>query len=668
MTTARDAQRPERRVFRSNASLRHGEVLFLDSSALDAEFAPSPDAARALATGDDDSDAIPGVRLADGGIGVVTVSGPLEHHGEGGFWSFFDSYDAILCRLERAFCCEQVRAIVVCFDSPGGDANGTVESHRAIRSLIERHGKKLYAYSNENCYSAAYALASAASEIWLPETGGVGSVGVISQVVGRVAQNKQLGLDVRLLTTGARKSDSHPDRPITKDVVDSLQARVDQFGESFFGIVAESRGMTVDDVKALEAGVFIGQSAVTAKLADHVGSFEELLSYIRDSAVETAPPSTSAKAGTHQQESAMKTFEQLVKALDDAKATLAKASTTDERASAYTAIKIAADALAKYDSGKKPAAAPPPSKMKKKAEEEDEESEEEDEEEEAEDADDSDDSDDDADADEDDDSDDDADSEEDEEEDESEDEEEEDEEADEEAKKAQARVDSRLRAMVDAKAAFVSAKGDARLAAATKYKASVRALRKAKASAKAAKLTSLERAHSALLSACVKLTGRSGKREMMGALDAIQKRLDEHASLKSRVSKLEGVTKREKVDAMLSAARRDNRITKAQIEPLRAQGLKDKRWLKGYLATLPKIARSIEDGALRGTASAGSDPSKVDMSGESDVLSQLSDEQRKFIEASWKSRQASNPKLTVEDVAREVVANAKKARPEPSRH
>ncbi|TOL42864.1 serine peptidase, partial [Vibrio parahaemolyticus] len=62
-------------------------------------------------------------------------------------------------------------------DSPGGEVAGCFD---LVDLIYELRGKKpIYAILSENAYSAAYAIASAADKIYVPRTGGVGSVGVI---------------------------------------------------------------------------------------------------------------------------------------------------------------------------------------------------------------------------------------------------------------------------------------------------------------------------------------------------------------------------------------------------------------------------------------------------------------------------------------------------------
>jgi ClpP class serine protease len=166
---------------------------------------------------------------------------------------------------------------VLRIDSPGGEAAGAMACHHALRELREKYQTPIYCYADELAASAAYALACAGDEIWLPNTGTVGSIGVIATVFDRTKQNSKHGLKIKLLTSGAFKADGHADRPLTDEIEKRQQERVDTIAAAFFDVVADARGTTPEAVAALEAGVFIGDMAVTVGLADGVARWSEFL-------------------------------------------------------------------------------------------------------------------------------------------------------------------------------------------------------------------------------------------------------------------------------------------------------------------------------------------------------------------------------------------------------
>jgi signal peptide peptidase SppA len=484
-------------------------------------------------------------RVTEDGIAIVSICGPLEHHP-----GWFDSYDAITQRIDDALDADEVRAVVLCFDSPGGDASGVEEAHRKIKSMRETHDKPIFAYSNESCYSAAYWLACAADELFLPPTGGAGSVGVIAAAIDCTKANEKAGVRVELVTTGARKADGHPDRPLTSDVLDVLQARVDQIGEVFFASVAEARDTSAGKVRALQAGCFLGQAAVEANLADGVAGWDEFLALVRSTVLGVDAPATDpVRLGGHAPVSGNPASRSpgtmkakllaLTQAVAKAEAAVEAAKTPEERKAALAALKAASDAEAKVKYSKRTRT---DELEEDDGDEDSEEESEEDEDEEEDDKpppskkdDDSDDDDDDA-------------------------EEEESEEDD--SKKAEEEEAKALKAL--------SGKGGSDKAA-------------------------------SLYRAVVALTGKRNLSEQLGALSAFESRIKSTSKLETRLAKLEGERARDKVDAMLNKASTDGRVTPAARESLRAQGLKDPKWLKGHLAALPKV-RTPERAALPNTA------------------------------------------------------------------
>lgn len=204
---------------------------------------------------------------------IVNIRGELEHHD--GFGN--DSYEGIYCRVAEAFTSDAER-VILRIDSPGGVVSGLNETVKAIRRLKETTGKALIAFVDELAASAAYGLATAADEIYLPPSAIVGSVGVISQMVSVSEADKKAGIDVQVITSGERKADGHMHAPLTDDAVAAERVRVMQAAQAFWKMVAKSRGMSVDEVRGLEAAIFMGRKAVAAGLADELMSFEDLLS------------------------------------------------------------------------------------------------------------------------------------------------------------------------------------------------------------------------------------------------------------------------------------------------------------------------------------------------------------------------------------------------------
>lgn len=219
-----------------------------------------------------------------GNVAVVDVEGPIAQRG----WFCVDGYDSITASVEAALADSRAESVLLRLNSPGGAAAGAFEWTRRMRDAVVASKKRCVAYADEMAFSGAYAVACVADEIVVPETGCVGSVGVIASMVSRSKKNTMDGFDVRVIQNGAEKADGHPDLPIDPEAVAREQRSVDQLASIFHRWVGERRGMTVDSVAALEAGVRMGGEAVAARLADRVLGWHALVSEMQRRAP-TAP-------------------------------------------------------------------------------------------------------------------------------------------------------------------------------------------------------------------------------------------------------------------------------------------------------------------------------------------------------------------------------------------
>lgn len=241
------------------------------------------------------------VERTEDGISIVRINGPLEHHAS---WCW-DSYERIAQDVEDEMSGQGVvkdhewrngwredyepvdaapaSAIVLKIDSPGGDASGATWVHRKLRSLRKTYDVPLYAYADEMVCSAAYSIASSADELWLPDTGTVGSIGVVATLFDRTAMNRKMGLNVELVTSGDFKADGHADRPITDGIRERMLDRVMKLARIFWRTVAKARDTSPQAIADLNAGVFIGADAVDVGIADGVASWDKFLGIVRDS-------------------------------------------------------------------------------------------------------------------------------------------------------------------------------------------------------------------------------------------------------------------------------------------------------------------------------------------------------------------------------------------------
>jgi signal peptide peptidase SppA len=206
-----------------------------------------------------------------GGIAVIPVRGTLvQRTGTLRPWSGMCGYDGLRQSLAMALDDPEIDAVVLDIDSPGGEVAGCFDLVDLIYAA--RAVKPVRAILAENAFSAAYAIASAASRVSVPRTGGTGSIGILAMHVDWSRALAEAGITVTLITYGARKAEGSEFAPLGDAARARFQADIDELGELFVDTVARNRGLASGAVRDFEAGTFLGAAGVAAGLADQVAS------------------------------------------------------------------------------------------------------------------------------------------------------------------------------------------------------------------------------------------------------------------------------------------------------------------------------------------------------------------------------------------------------------
>jgi signal peptide peptidase SppA len=217
------------------------------------------------------------------GVAVVQVSGTLvQKLGTLRPYSGMTGYDGIRQNFLTALLDPTVDAIVLDIDSPGGEVAGCFD---LVDAIYEARGSKpIWAILNEAAYSAAYAIASAADRIYVPRTGGTGSVGVIWIHMDWSKALDTAGFKATILTYGDRKADGHPEIELSAEAQARFQEQIDTMGELFVTTVARNRNIPAEQVRATQAVTYLGAAGVSQGLADGVmapdAAFRALLAEI----------------------------------------------------------------------------------------------------------------------------------------------------------------------------------------------------------------------------------------------------------------------------------------------------------------------------------------------------------------------------------------------------
>jgi capsid assembly protease len=234
-----------------------------------------------------------------GAVAVLPLSGPMLYRGgllaELLGLTTTETWGRVFQRLVDD---PNVGSIVLDVDSPGGEVFGLEELAARVAAGARR--KPVVAVANPWAASAAYWVASQASELVVTPSGEVGSIGVVAAHDDLSERARQLGVRRTYVTAGRRKAEGNAFEPLSEEARAHLQASVDRYYDAFTAAVARGRGVPVARVRseAWGEGRMLGaEHAVRVGMADREGTLEETIARARvEGASRAVARSRAAKA------------------------------------------------------------------------------------------------------------------------------------------------------------------------------------------------------------------------------------------------------------------------------------------------------------------------------------------------------------------------------------
>ena len=214
------------------------------------------------------------VSLADS-VAILPVIGPIFPRANLLTMSGGSSIQSLAYDFNVALESKAVESIILNIDSPGGEITGVNEFADMIYAA--RGKKTIIAYVYGLGASAAYWIASSASEIVLSSTAEVGSIGVVAGYTDRRKEDERKGIQ-QIEIVSSQSPYKRPD-PTTTGGRSQIQAIVDQMADVFINAVARNREVQSEEVLENygQGKMFVGEDAVQRGLADRIGSLEILI-------------------------------------------------------------------------------------------------------------------------------------------------------------------------------------------------------------------------------------------------------------------------------------------------------------------------------------------------------------------------------------------------------
>ena len=249
------------------------------------------------------------------GVAIIPVHGTLINR-FGSTYGWVTGYNFIRAQHNAALMDPDVKLIVHDHNSYGGEAAGCFELADDIYN--SRTVKPTYAVVDSNCYSASFALASAATKLYVIPSAGVGSIGVVAMHVDMSKALDKFGVVITFIHSGDHKVDGNPYEALSAEVKADIQASVDKSRGKFVALVARNLGLDSKIVHNTEARTYRADDALELGLVHAIAVPSAVLQQIKDE--ESANTDKSDTQLSTQKDENMSTAEQAAAAATPAAA------------------------------------------------------------------------------------------------------------------------------------------------------------------------------------------------------------------------------------------------------------------------------------------------------------------------------------------------------------
>lgn len=204
--------------------------------------------------------------FSDEAVGVVEIEGAIA--------DARDTIEQIRSFRED----EDIKAIVIRINSPGGAVGPSQEIYREIRKTVGT--KNVVASMGAVAASGGYYVACAADGIVANPGTITGSIGVIMGYTNFRQLLDKIGMVPVVIKSGPYKDTGSPTREMREDERQILQSITNGIHNQFVTAITEGRKMDRAQVEAAADGrIFTGEDAKANGLVDRLGNFEDALEW-----------------------------------------------------------------------------------------------------------------------------------------------------------------------------------------------------------------------------------------------------------------------------------------------------------------------------------------------------------------------------------------------------
>ena len=216
------------------------------------------------------------IEVKDGVVQVIYAEGEITQANISPFAAGVSTIGAGLGdRLREAAEDDDVKAVVLRMNSPGGDAFLSEQLWHAVKQL--RSKKPVVVSMGDYAASGGYYISSAANRIVAQPNTLTGSIGIFGLFPNFSELVQKVGVNVEVVKTNdfADLTISMPYKPLTNEQRALIQGHIERGYDVFLSRVAEGRHMTKAQVDSVGQGrVWLGRKAQTLGLVDKLGGLD----------------------------------------------------------------------------------------------------------------------------------------------------------------------------------------------------------------------------------------------------------------------------------------------------------------------------------------------------------------------------------------------------------
>ncbi len=181
--------------------------------------------------------------------------------------------------LKEAFEADNLKAVALAVNSPGGSPVQSSLIARRIRALADEKKVPVFAFAEDVAASGGYWLLTSADEIYANESSIIGSIGVISAGFGFPAVLDRLGVERRVYASGRNKAALDPFQREKPEEIKYLRGIQDEIHEAFREQVRGRRAgkLNASEEELFDGRFWTGTKAVELGLVDGIGDLRTVL-------------------------------------------------------------------------------------------------------------------------------------------------------------------------------------------------------------------------------------------------------------------------------------------------------------------------------------------------------------------------------------------------------